>query len=257
MRERQLHLFGVDDDRKIRKRRYVVGMPLDTLILMVVIMVLLLTIAFSMGVEKGRKIARNAVERQQPLLQSVSPEPVAAVREDQEQDGEGAEVKAERADASGAVFSPEPAARQGDKTVPVSVDEKYIIQVASYIKEDIAYQEAGKLEEKEICEEYDSHVVIRKLLIEKGSKYDCIKDKRYRERVIQNTVDKQLDLIFDPLEITAGTDWDYEEIKKNYKEKFTAHVIETLKSCRPLDEDGCSLDQRYYSLACGPGKICL
>ncbi|MBU2102855.1 MAG: SPOR domain-containing protein [Candidatus Omnitrophota bacterium] len=55
MDEKQLHLFGVDEGKNTKKR-YTVILPLDTLILLLIVAVLLFTLSFSLGVERGRKI---------------------------------------------------------------------------------------------------------------------------------------------------------------------------------------------------------
>lgn len=50
-----MHLFGYDEAKE-SKKRYTVILPLDTLILLLIVVVLLFTLSFSLGVERGRKI---------------------------------------------------------------------------------------------------------------------------------------------------------------------------------------------------------
>lgn len=68
MRDKQLNLFGIDDNNSDMKKRYTIILPLDTIILLSIVVLLLLTLAFSLGVERGRKIALRNLEKKEKLL---------------------------------------------------------------------------------------------------------------------------------------------------------------------------------------------
>ncbi|MCM8788151.1 MAG: SPOR domain-containing protein [Candidatus Omnitrophica bacterium] len=59
MDEKQLYLFDNITNNSL-KRRYVIALPLDTIVLMSVIIVLLLIFSYSIGVERGKKIVYSS-----------------------------------------------------------------------------------------------------------------------------------------------------------------------------------------------------
>ncbi|UCC94945.1 MAG: SPOR domain-containing protein [Candidatus Omnitrophota bacterium] len=129
MRGRQLHLFGVEEDKKLSRGRRPIALPLDTIILLCIVIGLLLTVAFSLGVERGRKIA--SLDRVTISQESM---PV--------------EVKEETPPTQTIQPAQEKNESVGSQEKETPEKEKYIIQVASYIKENRAHQEAKNLENK-------------------------------------------------------------------------------------------------------------
>ena len=57
MKDKQLYLFGFNKDENKDSGRQKVVLPLDGIVLFVIIAVLIFTLSFSLGVEKGKKIA--------------------------------------------------------------------------------------------------------------------------------------------------------------------------------------------------------
>ncbi len=127
MKERQLELF-YDRERKkeeLRKKRHVLVVPLDVVILVNIVAVFSIAVAFSLGVEKGKRIALQHNKKDSVLTST--------------KDNQGITVK---------------------KTIPAKEkpirlieklkreEGKYIIQVASYLKEDIAHKEKEYLKKE-------------------------------------------------------------------------------------------------------------
>jgi cell division septation protein DedD len=163
MDEKQLRFFGSEGDENT-KRRYTVILPLDTLILLSIVVVLLFILSFSLGVEKGRKIVYLNTEEQSRVFDSQS--------------------KGTSADTAIEPLRPSPAVESASKTAVVSVSppvikkdvetvqkrnpviipqpvkvviptkdataisKRYRIQVASYRENEKALREAKKLEKK-------------------------------------------------------------------------------------------------------------
>ena len=100
-------------------------MPLDTLILLCVIAILLFTISFSMGVERGKKVALKTGVTKEELIKSPSrSENTTIIRSE----NRNAEPPSKAAD------------RDGEDR------NSYHVQVASFKKENSARKEVEKLE---------------------------------------------------------------------------------------------------------------
>ncbi|MBU1122435.1 MAG: SPOR domain-containing protein [Candidatus Omnitrophota bacterium] len=137
MGERQLHLFGFDEGSRDIKRRNIVSLSLDTFILLLIVVVLLFVLAFSLGVERGRKIVSNkladedkfkidAVDLSQDRLSLDSAESKEGdLRKDKVEAAKDTEVDKETKEET----------------------KNYIIQIATYLKENIALEEAKKLKD--------------------------------------------------------------------------------------------------------------
>ena len=137
----QFYLFSSHGDKKLSARRCSINLPLDTLILLGVVVVLLLTIAFSLGVERGRKTAAAG-----PAL-SLTPKPQVSVSDEPNETHTFSLVLPPSEDSQAEPQTPSSTAN------PLSAlnddaEEKYLIQVASYKREDIARREAKKLQDK-------------------------------------------------------------------------------------------------------------
>lgn len=158
MRGEQMNFFSGGEDSKLLKRRYGITLPVDTLILVSVVIMLLIIIAFSWGVERGRKIASLTLAKQQAdsLVEfngtlanatakayldinnetTVKPlKPVAQARPQknnttQSQDQTGAEKDTD-----------------DDSDQIDGAEGNYVIQVGSYVTESAAQREAKKLKD--------------------------------------------------------------------------------------------------------------
>lgn len=123
MRGRQLYLFSHRKDNEKGSGRPKVILPLDTLILLGVITILLFTISFSMGVERGKNIAHGVKE------ETTSPA--------QSQDTVTTKNKGINKDVE---------ANQRSKEEVEEEKERYHVQVASFRKENSASKEVERLE---------------------------------------------------------------------------------------------------------------
>lgn len=147
MNERQLNFFGTETDSRSSSRRQIIALPIDTLALLGIIVVLLLTISFSLGVERGKKITLNP---------AVTPEVIAKKAEAKTEFPQqtqqnilnpqpGQSISADDPYAVETVQKPQPAVTQ---VASISSNSRYRIQVASYKKENEAWQEARMLKNK-------------------------------------------------------------------------------------------------------------
>lgn len=133
MKDKQLYLFGFQKDRGKENIRPKIIFPLDTLILLLVVIILLLVLSFSLGVERGRKFAFNKlISDQKELAESIDSKKDLLVEKISGQ-------KEEVGSSQDAV---------PDKKTEVETQKLYRIQVASFHKENTAYQEAKRLEKE-------------------------------------------------------------------------------------------------------------
>jgi len=126
MSGRQLYLFSHRKDHEKGSNRPKVILPLDTLILLGVIAILLFTISFSVGVEKGKSIARGVEETKKDIANPA-----------QNQDTATTENKSINKDAT---------VNQRSKEEVGEEKERYHVQVASFKKENSARKEVESLE---------------------------------------------------------------------------------------------------------------
>lgn len=133
-----MNFFETGQEQHSAKRHTVI-LPLDTLVMVSVVMVLLLVITFSLGVEKGRRIAYPSLER------------IIAKEANVGQANNKAE--ADNVDTTG-VMLPQPSEIESSPSgifnqpvVDEEIQNRYLIQVASFMKEKIARQEAKTLED--------------------------------------------------------------------------------------------------------------
>ena len=126
MSGKQLYLFTHRKDNTKDSGRPKVILPLDTLILLGVITILLFTISFSMGVERGKSITQGI----KGAKKEISPA--------QSQDTATSKNKSINKDAE---------ATQRSKKKVEEKKERYHVQVASFKKENSARKEVERLEE--------------------------------------------------------------------------------------------------------------
>jgi hypothetical protein len=140
MRERQLNLFNFEGGGRDIKKRNTIIIPIDTLILLAIVGALLIILSFSIGVERGRRIALRNIENNDKVdlgtnLISSQFEDTQITEAEVEEESDLLEQTAENI------------SDKKDNEASVSGEKKYIIQVATYLKEKIALDEARKLEE--------------------------------------------------------------------------------------------------------------
>jgi len=127
MRGKQLYLFGSRKDNDKTSGRPKVILPLDTLILLGVIVILLFTILFSLGVERGKKIALRLKNEGENIEEhNRAADSITAKNEDSTQD----------------ILAPQKTVDKEKK-----VERKYHVQVASFHKVKSAREEAQSLKD--------------------------------------------------------------------------------------------------------------
>ena len=134
MEEKQLYLFGAQPSSGESLKKHRLALPLDILIISGVVFCLSLIVAFSLGVEKGKKIA----------FKNLSSDTVSA----EQKVKEVKEIKADSREEL-KVEKPElPVEVSHTPVETVSDKQKYNIQVASFQQEKAARREAEQLKEK-------------------------------------------------------------------------------------------------------------
>jgi hypothetical protein len=124
MRGRQLHLFGFNEDRRKIKKRYLITLPFDTCILIGVIIIFLFVFVFSLGIEHGKKVSYNYFSSQK-------------IKEREGKDKKDSKNNKQKLGSD----------TETDKNTE-ETENIYVIQVASYSKEESALREANKLKNK-------------------------------------------------------------------------------------------------------------
>jgi hypothetical protein len=137
MRDKQLYLFGFHKDSDSTPRRHTLILPLDILILSGVVIILLFTFFFSLGVERGKNIVYRSLQDEKEQIQDDGTDKVKASSPEQADKPAVVEVAPTQPDA------PEPVEEEL-KEHP----EAYRIQVASFQKEGSAEREAETLRQK-------------------------------------------------------------------------------------------------------------
>lgn len=142
-----MDLFGVDEGKTDLKKRNKVIIPLDTLVLLMVVVVLLLTLVFSLGVERGRRIVANT-NNAGDEAGTADTGNFTAMAADRNLAAAPAEVKEEKsASVEQKIIEEKPPAAASQR-LNQQQDKRYIIQVATYVKEAIALAEAEQLKKQ-------------------------------------------------------------------------------------------------------------
>ena len=126
MSGKQLYLFTHHKDNTEGSGRPKVILPLDTIILLGVIIILLFTISFSIGVERGKNIAQGIEGAKEEISPTQSQDTVTSRNENINKDAE---------------------TNQRSKEKGGEERERYHVQVASFKKENSARKEVERLEE--------------------------------------------------------------------------------------------------------------
>ncbi len=156
MRNEQLRLFTPDDDSNLRNRRRLIIIPLDTFILSSVVIILLFILAFSLGVERGRKIYYANLESKENLEKDIVPDDGQPAKIQTKMENKlVAETKNEPVRPIVSISVPRPAQPQvkPDTTAKIEtpkagISGNYSIQIATYNKESYAQIEAKVLQAK-------------------------------------------------------------------------------------------------------------
>ena len=136
MKGKQLYLFRSHKDSEKSSGRYRIIFHLDTLILLSVVIILLLTFSFSLGVERGKKnVARDLGNQRQELAGSTNPTESLQPEKTQEQKKQTTQLQDNT--------SGENIEKKEKKKLP-----RYNIQVASFQRENSAQRAAESLKKK-------------------------------------------------------------------------------------------------------------
>ncbi|MEI8350575.1 MAG: SPOR domain-containing protein [Candidatus Omnitrophota bacterium] len=146
MKGRQLQFFAADDD--VNGRRKTIILPLDTFILLCIVVVLLFIVAFSLGVEKGRKISYAAAEKKERIFSgSVPPDSGSTLQVLQSDIPTQTVPRPVTSSGSAPIKKEEPTVRVSEKKTQVA-GSRYVVQVATYYQENFAQEEVRKIKAK-------------------------------------------------------------------------------------------------------------
>lgn len=143
----QLNLFGIKIDREKKLQKDGVVIPVDTTVLLAVVIILLLTLSFSWGVEKGRRLTLQDLSAEKEMPGQAT---VTAIKEpttDKSPQREQAEE--EETEIKTTARATETEIEEATKTKKIETEQVlYKIQVASFLTINSAKQEASRLKEK-------------------------------------------------------------------------------------------------------------
>ncbi|MDD4183502.1 MAG: SPOR domain-containing protein [Candidatus Omnitrophica bacterium] len=156
MRGEQLKFFNESNDSNSKLKRKLIVIPLDTFVLSSVVILLLFILAFSLGVEKGRKIIIASDEVASLPEKELRQENINIITQNKTISGKEQKIavsqlpkRTETRQAIPAVNMPQAVDKKTEATqAPASAKEGYYIQIASYNKENFALDEAKKLKNK-------------------------------------------------------------------------------------------------------------
>ncbi len=143
MKERQLSLFTIEKASASNKNRYKLILPLDALFLGTAVAILLLILSFSLGVEKGKKIA-SLDTRNNKILE----EKTELLNDDYTEKAKAKEDIPSQEPITQAQTIEETTKTEETEKEAEKKKEKYRIQVASFHKENSANIEAQRLKKK-------------------------------------------------------------------------------------------------------------
>jgi cell division septation protein DedD len=154
MRQEQLRLFKTEDDASAAAQRKMILIPLDTLVLLAVVVLLLFVVSFSLGVERGRKATFNVIERSKQTdiakdtlyLDMITPK--NTVRNTMVQTETNKPVGSKVVSAAQNITT---ANEQRTKIITAKEQKTlkgYYIQIGTYNNEAFAHDEAKKIQDK-------------------------------------------------------------------------------------------------------------
>ncbi len=156
MRGEQLKFFSESNDSNSKLKRRLIVIPLDTFILSSVVVFLLFILAFSLGVEKGRRIVVASDDVVSLSEKDLRQENINITTQNKTISGKEPKIAVAQFTGKAEVQSGVPAVKMTQVTdkkieapqVPTNAKEGYYIQIASYNKENFAEIEAKKLKDK-------------------------------------------------------------------------------------------------------------
>jgi len=136
MKEQQLYFFKniQNSGKTLFEHRHAITIHLDTIIFLCIINILVLVVSFSIGMEKGRKVAKNDVK---PLIKESSVQIVQKKAPKIKKPAVSVAAKQE------VVAKKKVKSEKKKSNVPFN---SYIVQLASYSKEHLAYSEKRYLD---------------------------------------------------------------------------------------------------------------
>ncbi len=142
----QLNLFGIKIDREKKLQKDGVVIPVDTTVLLAVVIILLLTLSFSWGVEKGRRLTLQDLSAEKEIPGQAT---VTAIKEPTTDKSPQREQAEEETEIITTVRAIETEIEEATKTKKIETEQVlYKIQVASFLTINSAKQEASRLKEK-------------------------------------------------------------------------------------------------------------
>jgi len=156
MRGEQLKFFSESNDSNSKLKRRLIVIPLDTFILSSVVVFLLFILAFSLGVEKGRKIVVASDDAVSLPEKDLRQENINVTAQNKIISGKEQKVtvsqlprKTEAQQTVPSVKMPQTVEKKTEApAAAANLKEGYYIQIASYNKENFAETEAKKLKDK-------------------------------------------------------------------------------------------------------------
>ncbi|MCF7870785.1 MAG: SPOR domain-containing protein [Candidatus Omnitrophica bacterium] len=136
MKPRQLNLFGAKTDKENKLPREGIVIPVDTAILLIVVIILIFVIAFSWGMERGRRLTLGALakeagsQKENAKAETLKTKKIGE-EEKKEEEKNSKDLKEKR-----------------NNVITKKKHKLYRIQVASFYKLSSAKQEAKKLKDK-------------------------------------------------------------------------------------------------------------
>jgi cell division septation protein DedD len=156
MRGEQLKFFSESNDSNSKLKRRLIVIPLDTFVLSSVVILLLFIMAFSLGVEKGRRLVIASDEVVSLPEKELRQDKINITTQNKTISGKEQKIavnqlpkRTETQQAIPAVKTPQAVDKKIEvPPVAASAKEGYYIQIASYNKENFALDEAKKLKDK-------------------------------------------------------------------------------------------------------------
>ncbi|MCK5393426.1 MAG: SPOR domain-containing protein [Candidatus Omnitrophica bacterium] len=164
MNDKQLYLSGLQKNSQKEDKKLILMLSLDKIILSSVVIILLFTLTFSIGVEKGKKIAsgnnkhidKNYINQTSKTISEINKNLDIENKPESLDDNsflkeiaENTPIKTELSNAQN-----ESIAVQSETEITLNIAKKditkvsYSIQVASFLKENSALQEADELKKQ-------------------------------------------------------------------------------------------------------------
>lgn len=147
MKGKQLRFFGADEDKGSSKRK-TITCPLDTLILLAVVVSLLFILSYSLGVEKGRGSYVKANHAEVTLATQTGQAGLALPKINIVSMNTNKETKQPQAKQTIPPEKTQTFSEASSQTTTDSFEKKYAIQLATCTKEISAQEEVKKLQKQ-------------------------------------------------------------------------------------------------------------